>query len=350
MWFASVRDLQWRKRRFAIGIVGTALVFGVTLLMAGLADSLRHEISGTIAATGADGWVVPVGTSGPLTSLSVMPAARADEVRDVPGVGRADPVLIIHDAVQTTGGVSTDVVLIGHTIGGLGSPQPRKGVAIRAPGEVLVDRTLGVGIGERITLSGTELRVVGTTSHTTLEGGLPVVFVDLETLQAVELGGASVALAVLVDGQPTGSLPAGLKLLTPDQVADDLLRRLGRLVESLNLVKFLLWGVAAAVVGSLVYLNALERTHDFAVMKATGASSRALFSGVALQAVALAGLAAVLAIAIAKLLIPAFPVPLILTSGPVIALPVVALSVGLIASFASLRRVISVDPVTAFGQ
>ncbi|HEV7855102.1 MAG TPA: glutamine ABC transporter permease, partial [Mycobacterium sp.] len=32
----TLRDLQWRRRRFVITIVGTSLVFAMTLLLTGL--------------------------------------------------------------------------------------------------------------------------------------------------------------------------------------------------------------------------------------------------------------------------------------------------------------------------
>ena len=40
MWLVSLRDLQWRRRRFLIAVVATALVFAMSLLMAG-ADAVQ---------------------------------------------------------------------------------------------------------------------------------------------------------------------------------------------------------------------------------------------------------------------------------------------------------------------
>ena len=30
MWMTALRDLQWRRRRFLIAVIGTSLVFGIT--------------------------------------------------------------------------------------------------------------------------------------------------------------------------------------------------------------------------------------------------------------------------------------------------------------------------------
>ena len=46
-----------------------------------------------------------------------------------------------------------------------------------------------------------------------------------------------------------------------------------------------MWAVATIIVAALIYVSALQRTRDFAVLKAVGASSMSLFVGVAIQAV-----------------------------------------------------------------
>ena len=57
-WLIGLRDLQWGRRRFAIGVVATALVFALGLLMSGVSASFDNEIDRTVGSFGADGWVV----------------------------------------------------------------------------------------------------------------------------------------------------------------------------------------------------------------------------------------------------------------------------------------------------
>ena len=59
-------------------------------------------------------------------------------------------------------------------------------------------------------------------------------------------------------------------------------------------MRIMLWIVAACIIASVLYLQAMERTRDFAVFKATGTSTMAIGMGLALQAVVLS-LAAALA-------------------------------------------------------
>ena len=43
MLIAALRDMQWRKRRFAIAILSTSIIFAMTLVLTGLANGFRVE-------------------------------------------------------------------------------------------------------------------------------------------------------------------------------------------------------------------------------------------------------------------------------------------------------------------
>lgn len=127
-----------------------------------------------------------------------------------------------------------------------------------------------------------------------------------------------------------------------------LFAHLGDTIESISLFRGLLWLVAAAIVGSVLYLSALERARDMAVMKATGAGSADLILGLVLQAVALVPSASVVAIALTEALAPVFPAGISLPISLLLAAPGVALVVGVVGSLFGLRRVLRVDPALAF--
>ena len=115
----------------------------------------------------------------------------------------------------------------------------------------------------------------------------------------------------------------------------------------------LTWGllacVAGLVIGSVVYLSALERSRDFAVYKATGWSTRTLATGLAVQAVLLSTLAALLGLVVAQALLPFFPLTFEVPVSARVMLPVIGVVVGLLASAAGLRKAVGVDPALAFG-
>ncbi len=346
MWLATLRDLQWRMRRFAIAVIGTALVFAMTLILAGLSDSFRAEAGRTVQGLGADAWVMREGVYGPFTTVAAMPASTAEQVAKMPGVRRADPLLILHQTVVVP--EVTDVNLIGYRTGGLGAPTRVAGRLPEKAGEAVVDRSLRLQIGASFDLAGQSFTVVGRTSGRTINAGQPLIFVPIEDAQRAMLSGAQIATAVITEGVPT-TLPPGLIARSPAQTETDLLRPLANAIRSLDLTQLLLWLVAALIIGSVVYLSALERLRDFAVFKATGWSSTGLLGGLALQAVVLSVGAALLAIGVSQLLTPIFPLTIEIPMRAMLVLPVIALGVGLLASLAGLRRAMSVEPALAFG-
>jgi putative ABC transport system permease protein len=118
---------------------------------------------------------------------------------------------------------------------------------------------------------------------------------------------------------------------------------------ALTMLSVLLWIVAALIVGSVIYLSALERTRDFAVLKAVGVSTRSVLAGLCLQAVIVAVFAAVLGGLLSLVLVPVFPMRVVVPTSAFLLLPVTAVLIGLLASAAGLRRAVSIDPALAFG-
>jgi hypothetical protein len=138
---------------------GDLSVFGMTLLMTGFSTSLHNEGRRIVAALGADGWLVAAGAPGPFTTSTPILAADADRVAAAPGVGRADPLVILHATIRRP--AVRDVNVIGTRPGGLGAPPLAEGRAVARSGEVVADTELELRPGDRIQLSGRQLQVVG---------------------------------------------------------------------------------------------------------------------------------------------------------------------------------------------
>jgi len=346
MWLISLRDLQFRRRRFTIAIAATALTFAMTLLMAGFSATLHSEIRRIVDVIGADSRIVAEGTSGPFTASTVVPAETTDAVAAAPGVDRASALVLLHSTMSEP--ADRDVNVIGYSSGGVGEPPVTEGRAPEEAGEALVDTALEVGVGDSISVGGLPLRAVGTSDGITYYFGTPTIFVPLENAQAMAFSGQDLVTTVVTSGEPS-SLPEGLEELTPTQVRTDLERPLANGTKSIDLISALLWITAAGIIGSIIYLSALERTRDFAVLKATGAPNSALMGGLALQAIVLSVTSAALAVVLAQLLAPLFPFGVEIYARAYAALFAIAVSVGLLASVAGLRRAVKVDPALAFG-
>lgn len=145
------------------------------------------------------------------------------------------------------------------------------------------------------------------------------------------------------------TVPAGLQVLTNQAVEQSTLAALGPAVSSINNTKQLMWVISGIIIAALVYVSALQRVRDFAVLKALGSSSLALFGSLALQAVMVALAAAAVAIVASQFMDGLFQQPVSIPTDAYLVLPVVAVAVGLVASLVALRQATGADPAAAFG-
>jgi len=346
MWLLTLRDLQWRRRRFVIAVLATAMAFAMSLLMSWVNARLHGEPGRIVAVLDTDAWVVEEGTSGPFTASTVISADLAETVAALPSVSAAQPVVLLHSTMQARS--VRDVNVIGLPVEGWGWPQIRHGRSPTGPGETVADIAAGLGVGDEVFLAGRRLVVVGTAAGVSYYFGAPTFLVPLADAQAIAFAGQPFATAIATDGVPS-SAPAGFQVLSPAEVEADLARILESSTQTIGVLNALLIVMAAGIIGSIVYLSALERTRDFAVLKATGASSGALFAGLAAQAVTLSLVAAVAGAALARfVLTPLIPFDVDLTASSFVTLAATALAVGVLASLAGLRRATGVDPALAF--
>ena len=335
-----------------IAVLATAIAFAMSLLMSWVNARLHNEPGNILKVLGADAWVVESGTSGPFTASKVIPAQTAEQVAALPGVTRAEPVVLMHSTVQEVSGQKRsvrDVNVIGLPLGSTRAAPVAEGRQAKTPGEAVADTAMGLDVGARVGVAGRQLQVVGLADGISYYFAAPTFVVPIEDAQAMAFAGQPLAMAVATEGTP-GSAPPGFQVMSPDQVEEDLARILASSTQTIGILNALLLLMAVGIIGSIVYLSALERTRDFAVLKATGASSRSLLAGLVVQAVALSAVAAVLAVALAKLVLaPLIPFGVDVTASSFFTLAVLALVVGVLASLAGLRQAVGVDPALAFG-
>jgi len=346
---SALRDLQWRRRRFAIAVLGTALVFGMALVITGISSGFNSEALKTVTQLRVGTWVVGRGATGPFLGASPLEAAQARQVAALPGVTRAVGTVFTHKDIVKDGKTQS-VNLFGAPVGTLGQPAVSSGHALDGRGEIVISTKLsGYQLGSPLELGGHSFTVVGTVSDSTALAGVPNVFLTLTDAQMVAFAGQPVASAIAVAGSLPSQLPAGLTAVSNAGAQGDLLRPLQQARSTITFLAILLWVVAAMTMGSVIYVSVLERQRDFAAFKATGVSSASILGGLVLQAVILSIAAAIIGSGIAALLGPTFPLPVSLTVNSYLFLPVIAVVVGLVASLSGLRRAVSVDPALAFG-
>lgn len=348
MLLLTLRDLQYRARRFAVSIIGTALVFSLVLVMQGLYNFFAQEPTQLIDAVGAQTWLVAEGVPGPFSAPA--PKLGKAEVDGAKSAGASDavPVLISRTSVTMEGEeVPLDLVVYGSTYDG-------KGANVLAPvappesGQLVVDAVSKMEVGDKVTVGGLELDVTGVTDGRTVFGNQPIAFMDLADANQVVTGQRGDRATAILVFESISKVDGTTPLLSAD-VAADAGRPLKEPTKMIQYVSFMLLFVAATIVGAIVYLSALERLRDFAVMKAVGASNNALLQGLVIQSVLVSVIASLVAILLAQVIgLFELPIPILIPPIWYVLLPFIAVVVGALASLGGLRKAVSVDPALAF--
>lgn len=207
-----------------------------------------------------------------------------------------------------------------------------------------MDQPIGntIGVGSR------NLQIVGIVHDSTALAGQPNIFLTVAGAQKLLFSGQQLISSIGLQGLPDRA-PSGYLLVTRAAAISDLLRALNGARQAMTLMAGLLWVVAALIVGSMIYMSALERTRDFAVFKAVSAdplhprrpghagrhrrgAGRGARQG---RSRFCSG--------------PLFPMRVDIPQVAFLLLPVVAITIGVLASLAGLRRAVTVDPALAFG-
>jgi putative ABC transport system permease protein len=394
----ALRDVRRHLPRFVGTAAGLALLFAVVIAMQGIYAGMVDDAKILTRTMGADLWVVQRDTLGPFAEASRLDPSLVRRAAVVPGVARARGYT--YAIVQREHeGRTLRLALVGLSWPddrGADLPLERGRELSRGRGEMIVDRTLGLDLGDVLPLGDESVEVVGVTRDTLTSAGDAVAFLSIADWHSVvdaspdealrlererararllgtELGRSQPWLselaidprwrapvlpepplhAVLVDVAPDASptevearlagWPDVRVLSTPAQEQVLLDSVVGRAKLQIGLFTVILTLTAMVVVMMVLYTLAVEKTHDIAVLKLLGAR-RPTIAGLVLQQAWLLGLLAYLvAVGIGAMLYPAFPRRVVLTDEIRFLAPVVIFVVTTGASLLGVGHAMRVD-------
>lgn len=337
--FIALRELRFARGRFALfcGVIGlmTLMVVLLTGLTAGLGAASVSAVDALPASHVAFAPDAKVAFA-----TSTVTERNWRTLAAQPGVRSASPI-----GVSTTKLVAADHSQAVSVLGGVPGKSP-------APGEVLVPSGLGVSVGDRIKLGDQEVRVSGTTEDTSLNH-LTAVYVSLLTWESTAHSSGATAIAVQADSGAdlaAADAAAGTKTVTR-AAAYNAVGSYSSEQSSLNLMRALLFGISALVVGAFFTVWTMQRSHDLAVVRAIGASRGYLLRDALGQAAAvlLIGATTGTVLATGLGLVARNAVPFVLDTSTVLAPMAMMVAVGLLGAAFAVRRVTTVDPLTALG-
>ncbi|MFD4261568.1 ABC transporter permease [Streptomyces sp. NPDC058534] len=359
--FVAWRDLRFAKGRFAL--MGTVIVL-ITLLvglLSGLTAGLGQQNISAITSLPADRIAFNAPGSGEDVSYanSTVTEEQWQRWARTPGVNSAEP-LGITTTKATAGSKSVGVSAFG--------VQPGSGLAPdsdRIHGRAVVlsataSDDLGVVAGDTFTLAGQEVSVAAVSgdasfSHT------PVVWTSLGTWQkaAPPTSGSDgpTASVIALDTTSGADIKAADQAMGTKTVSkDDSLSAIGSYTSengSLQLMRGFLFAISALVIGAFFTVWTIQRSGDVAVLKALGASTAGLLKDALGQAVVLLAGGTLIGTGIAAglgALVAGSAVPFLLTPATVLIPAAVMIALGVLGAALSIRRITSVDPLTALGS
>ncbi|MFC7979042.1 ABC transporter permease [Streptomyces cinereoruber] len=359
--FVAWRDLKFAKGRFAL--MGTVIVL-ITLLvglLSGLTAGLGQQNISAITGLPADriAFQAPSGGQDVSYSNSTITAEQWQQWAKTPGVESAEP-LGITTTKATVGDRSTGVSAFGIQPGSHLAPDSDKINGKSVVLSTMAADDLGLKTGDAFTLAGNQLTVAAVKgdasfSHT------PVIWTSLDIWQKAApptTGGHGPAATVIALNTTSST-----DLAATDQAAgtktvskDDSLSAIGSYASengSLQLMRGFLFAISALVIGAFFTVWTIQRSGDVAVLKALGASTANLLKDALGQAVILLTGGTLIGTGIAVglgALVAGSAVPFLLTPATVLVPAAVMITLGALGAALSIRRITSVDPLTALGS
>ncbi|MFE9132137.1 ABC transporter permease [Streptomyces sp. NPDC007148] len=359
--FVSWRDLKFAKGRFAL--MGTVIVL-ITLLvglLSGLTAGLGQQNISAITGLPADkiAFQAPSGGQDLSYSNSTVTQAQWQQWSKAPGVESAEP-LGITTTKATAGDKSTGVSAFGIEPGSRLAPHSDKITGTAAVLSTAAADDLGVQTGNSFTLAGQQLKVATVQgdahfSHT------PVIWTSLDTWQKIvppagSGQGLSATVIALNTTSQADTATIDHQADTKTVSSDDSLSAIGSYTSengSLQLMRGFLFAISALVIGAFFNIWTIQRSGDIAVLKALGASTVGLLKDALGQAIVLLTGGTLIGTGIAAILgalVSGSAVPFLLTPATVLIPAAVIILLGALGAALSIRRITSVDPLTALGS
>ncbi|WP_346172843.1 ABC transporter permease [Streptomyces cuspidosporus] len=359
--FVAWRDLKFAKGRFALMATVIVLITLLVGLLSGLIAGLSRQNVSAITGLPADRIAFAAPADGQDLSYADSTVTEKQWRRwaRTPGVTRAEP-LGIATTRATAGGISAGVSAFGVQPGSRLAPDSDKiddhAVVLSAPAA----DDLGLKPGDSVTLTGQRLTVAAVRgdayfSHT------PVIWTSLDVWRKAAPptgdGDGPTATVIALDTASGADLTAADRAAGTKTVSrEDSLSAIGSYASengSLQLMRGFLFAISALVVGAFFTVWTIQRSGDIAVLKALGAATAHVLKDALGQAAVLlvggtllgTGIAVGVGAAVAD-----SAVPFVLTPATVLVPAAVIILLGALGAALSIRRITSVDPLTALGS
>ncbi|HWQ93700.1 MAG TPA: ABC transporter permease [Clostridia bacterium] len=395
----ATKDIRHNLARFGLTTVGVGLLLMLVMGMSGIYRGLIVEAILLVDKIDADLWIVQGQTRGPFAEISRVSSTLEDRARAVPGVASARR-FVMHTIQREHDGRPLRIV-----VQGLAWPEDRgdwiplaSGRSLRqAHYEMVADRSLGLSLGERITLGKNVYEVVGLSRGMVGSGGDGLAFFTVsdalaiqfdvpgeatrlqreERRNRVEAGDVGQTQPLLLERSAGPS--SGIPTLAPPQVSAVMVKLepgadasevaavlaawsditvyttsqqiellLGGMVDKaqrqIGLFRVLLVVISTVIMALIIYTLTLDKIHDIAMLKLIGARNGVIVRLVLQEALLIGVLAYGLAGWLGQYVFPKFPRLVVIETRDLVALAAVVLGISVVASLLGIWKAMRVEP------
>ncbi len=366
------KNLLHDRLRFVITVAGVAFAVTLVLVQVGLFMGLLDKSTVTIRHASAELWITSRNTPN-VDFARTFPETAVLRARSVPGVARADNLIVAFMTIQLPNGAAEGALV--YALEDFGAWNLPWSVAEGSPLDLkrgyalLMDRSAALrygpfATGEQREILGRRFRIVGTTQEAASFTTTPIVFMDYRNAQELQeqlRGNTTYVLVKLSPGADARAVQAELRRRLPynDVLTRDEWARQSRdywvkstgLGMSMGVTVFLGILVGIVIVAQTLYTSAVEHIKEFGTVKAIGGSNLAIYRILGEQAL----VAAVIGFALgaffsylARPLMAAIHLNVLLSPGfsAVVFAGTVLMCLG--AALFSFRRVAGIDPALVF--
>ncbi|AIQ44390.1 ABC transporter permease [Paenibacillus sp. FSL R7-0297] len=370
--FLAMKELMHSKMRFLMIIIIFVLLAWLVFILSGLGNGLSSLAASTFKTMKADYVIFEEGSQSSM-SKSLLSDQLLAEVELLPNVSAAAPMgSTMATALKepsTKSEDKLDIAIIGINPGSFLEPAVVEGEGLSSmnPTGVVVNSTMkdeGYNIGDTFQLDGTmeSLTIIGFAENQTYNH-VASVFTPMAEWRKIafaapgsDKGVAGPVNAIMLQGKDIAPEVMNSKLADTDTVtrAAAVQGMPGYKEENgtiLMMLAFLL-AIAAFVLGVFFYVMTMQKTNQFGIMKAIGASNRFLSKTIVSQVFVLSLTSIVVGVLLTYGTAAMMPkgMPFKLEPGLVVSYSVILLIIAMLSSLVSVRKITKIDPLKALGR
>jgi len=397
-----LKEIKFNKVRFFLVSIGIGLLIMMVISMDAIYKGMLRDATCYIKTTGTDIWVSQKNKRGPFVDSSMIPASIVDKISSIQGVREASPIIYRVFTTRVNGELKR-FGIIGYDLDKNGGPlqliEGRK--IIRNCKKIVVDKLLGLKIGQKVPIKDEFFEVVGITKGMCFTADIPLVFISLEDAQntlfrkefekdkkdrrqkqavlveefrksmpfiSEDTRGEIINLASnsnMINAVSVTLIPGynpyrivqkiirweELSALTKEEEISLILNTVMKgAKEQMGMFRTMLIVSAGVIVAMILFASTIEKTKEIAILKVIGFSKRKIVGMIIQQAILIGIIGNIVGFILISLMKSKFPMPLSICFEDVATLFTTIIIVCIISSLLGVSQALKIDPMIALGR